>query len=134
MQSLKNENVNMQKQITRALIHANDNEQYGRKNSVRIYGIAISNDPRNENCKKLVSSLLTNQLGLDIEEGDMNAAHRIGQIREGKQPIIVKFFARDTKTHIMENRFKLKGNPIRIYDDLTVQNRRLLNRLKITKM
>ena len=100
MRSLKNEHVNMQKQITRALIHANDNEQYGRRNSVRIYGIAISNDPRNENCKKLVSSLLTNQLGLDIEEGDMNAAHRIGQIREGKQPIIVNFFCKGRKnTH-----------------------------------
>ena len=30
----------------------------------------------------------------------------------------------------MENRYKLKGTNIRVYDDLTLPNRKLLNRLK----
>ena len=129
IQQLESENINMQGKVNESLIHANNNEQYGRKESIRIYGIPVSMNPRFENCKREVSMLLRQKLGLYVEEGDMNAAHRIGPIIEGKQAIILRFFARDTKSTVMENRYKLKGTNIRIYDDLTLPNRKLLNRL-----
>ena len=63
----------MQGKVNESFIHANNNQHYGRKESIRIYGIPVSMNPRFEKCKREVSVLLRQQLGLYVEEGDMNA-------------------------------------------------------------
>ena len=128
--TLKQETVTLKNQVKQALVHSNNNEQYSRKTSIRIIGHEISDNPRNEDCRKLACELFRNKIGVNIEEGDIAGAHRVGRIIDGKQSIIIKFFSRDTKQMIIENKFKLKGTNIRIYDDLTLDNRKLLNRLR----
>ena len=62
----------------------------------RLFSIQTNPNPNIENCKKVASFFFTEKFGLFIEEGDIDAAHRVGRIRDGKQAIILKFFARDT--------------------------------------
>ena len=130
LEKLSVEKDNLSCQVREALIHANNIEQHNRKNSIRIFGIQTNPNPNIENCKKVASFFFTEKLGLFIEEGDIDAAHRVGRIRDGKQAIILKFFARDTKISVMEKRHKLKGTAFFVADDLTPKNSRLLNRLK----
>ena len=96
LENLSVEKDNLSCQVREALIHANNIEQHNRKNSIRIFGIQTNPNPNIENCKKVASFFFTEKLGLFNEEGDIDAAHRVGRIRDGKQAIILKFFARDT--------------------------------------
>ena len=127
---LREESVILKSQIKQALVHANNNEQYSRKTCIRIIGYPVAQNPQYKDCRKLSCELFMNKMCIPVEEGDIAGAHRVGKIVDGKQSIIVKFFARDTKQLVTENRFKLKGTNIRIYDDLTIENRKLLNRLR----
>ena len=127
---LRDESVILKSQIKQALIHANNNEQYSRKTCIRIKGYPVAQNPQYEDCSKLSCELFMNKMCIPVEEEDIAGAHRVGKIVDGKQSIIVKFFAPDTKQLVTENRFKLKGTNIRIYDDLTIENCKLLNRLR----
>ena len=130
LNDLQTENDNLKMQMKEPMIHANHNEQYSRKSNIRIFGIPSSTDSSQENCKTIVSDLCKSKLGIHIDEGDIDGAHRVGRVRQGSQPIIVRFFARDSKKAVLANRHKLKGSKIVVYDDLTLKNSKLLNRVK----
>ena len=130
MNDLQTENANLKMQIKETMIHANHNEQYSRKSNIRIFGIPSSTDSTQENCKAIVSDLCKSKLGIHIDEGDIDGADRVGRVRQGSQPIIVRFCVRDAKKAVLANRHKLKGSKIVVYDDLTLKNSKLLNRVK----
>ncbi len=115
------------------IILANDCEQYTRRWSVRVYGIAELDD---EDCTKLVVDVFKNNLGLSLNATHIEAAHRVGKTRvleDGKvipKAIICRFCDRRDRDRVMTNRKKLKGKKIAIADDLTTLNYKLLNRVK----
>ena len=59
-------------------IHANRNEQYSRRNSVRIMGLPVT---RNENCIELVTDLARDKLDMTLIDDDFEAVHREWQTK-----------------------------------------------------
>ena len=112
------------------MVRSNDNEQYMRW-SIRIHGHPLSDRPK-EDCKKEVISILHTKLKLNfITENDIDAANPISRSRDEKPPaIIVRFFKRDIISKILATRRDLKKTSHVITEDLTNLNQKLLNRAR----
>ena len=134
---IKKENENIRKQLkdreTRLQTHTdeiNNLEQYTRRNSVRIYGID-DKSPREtalETANQVIK-LANNKLSLKITTSDIDIAHRMGRYnKDANRPIICKFVSRFAKHEVIRERRRLKGTPIVIREDLTIQNAKLLEK------
>ena len=109
-----------------------DNEQYSRKNAIRVFGLAVPESRKDfENCKKTICDKLNeSQLGVHLSELNFSVAHRVGKVNNGKQAILACFYDRDLQRTVIRARKKLKGTGISIAEDLSEANVRLLNRLQ----
>ena len=110
-------------------------EQYSRKDSVRIYGIPDPEDER-ENTNDIVVKL-AKDIGVNITTADLSVSHRLGRDvwRGGKlRTIIAKFVRRQCKTDIMRNKKRLRDcqnyETVYINDDLTTLRNKLVMELK----
>jgi hypothetical protein len=127
--------------INETIKWANRNEQYSRRNNLKIHGIKLGDG---ENCRLAVCKVLTEDLGIHLKEGDVAVAHIVpGKRKPGRNddgedreppppPIIVRFSeaARDRRDEAIKRRRQLKGTGTVIYEDLTTLNAKLINRLK----
>ena len=105
---------------------ANCNEQYSRKFNIKVTNFSEENDENlNENFVKMVKD----ELKLEINNNDIIAIHRLKTRRQGVPPLIVKMKNSDIKTQVMRRKKQLKGKT-RMYDDITVKNRDLIQQLK----
>lgn len=147
VQNLKDNLKGHSSQINDCIKWSNKNEQYSRRNNIKIHGLALKD---NEDCRVAVSNMLRDKLKLHIKDGDIAAAHVVprrqkpgtvdanqaGEDGEARPPppppIIVRFFlaARDTRDEAIKRRKQLIGSHMAIYDDITTLNAKLLNRLK----
>ena len=108
-------------------IDLNNLEHYGRKCSVRIFGLRV----QNHNYPQAVLQLLRERLKLDINMGDIVAAHPLSAKSNNHiPPIIVKFLRPFNQEQVLRVRRNLKGSHIGITEDLTRRNIQLLNRVK----
>jgi hypothetical protein len=64
---------------------------------------------------------------------DIDCAHRVGPVKDEKQTMLVRFYARDLTNLSVSKKSSLKGSDFILYEDATVKNRRLLNALKLMK-
>lgn len=100
-------------------------EQYGRKDSVRISGVAETEGEKVEEVIKKIAEAA----GVEMETKDISACHRLG--RRGQRPrnIICRFVSRQTKSELMKKRKELKGKEgfqgVFINDDLTQMRQKL---------
>ena len=118
---------------SQTLIHAlNSQEQYSRRNNVRIFGIADT--VRNESAaasEDLALTVFNKKLGLDIRPEDVQIAHRTGRYTAlSTRSIIVQFVSRKAKKDVIGNRKKLRGSGVSIAEDLTPSNVRRLSAIK----
>ena len=133
---------NYEQKINDALIWANKNEQYSRRNNLKIHGLRVK---QNESYCDATSRLFKDSLGIDLNEGDITIAHPVPRRIRNQDagagnskkpsppdPVIVVFSAaaRDQREEAIKQRKKLKGQGMAIYEDLTSMNIKLLNRLK----
>ena len=111
-------------------IKANENEQYSRRNNLRIFGLHQSD--KNEDSISIVHAFITDKLKItNIKKEELAAAHRLGQSRQNAPPpMIVRFHTRDSRMTVLKNRKSLKGTPYVITEDLTKPNVNLLNRAR----
>ncbi|KAK9686108.1 hypothetical protein QE152_g37441 [Popillia japonica] len=103
----------------KVLVNKIDNlEQYSRRNSIRIFGVA---EKSNENIQDIVMNMCSEKLNIDFSLRDIDRAHRIGprQVGNKKRSIILKLTSFRCKMEILKNRHKLKGTAISIAEDLT---------------
>ena len=123
-------------QITEALQWANKNEQYSRRNNLKIHGLKVEDKT---SYRLAVSNMLNNKLGIHLKENDILVAHPVASRRprqaEGDSPsppIIVSFSAeaKDRRYEAIARRKQLKNTGIVVYEDLTQLNLKLINRLK----
>ena len=104
-----------------------DMEQHERKCSVRIFGLRV----QNQNYPQAVLQLLRERLKLDINMGDIVAAHPLpAKSNNHIPPIIVKYLRPYNQEQVLRVRRNLKGSHIGITEDLTRRNIQLLNRVK----
>ena len=120
------------------------NEQYSRRDNVRIFGIK---ETPNEDTTQLAINL-ANSIGVNLNRKDISVSHRLGPMRRSSKkgvvppprPIIVKLVRREDKISLMKNKNKLtkkKKNEmaedefnIIISDDLTNARNRMRRALQ----
>lgn len=114
--------------------NANDAEQYGRRNNIRVYGVPEPEGETSLQCELKVVKLINEKLQIPINRGDIEAAHRLGQKKApgpGEKakirPIIVRFLNRKATEDILGHRKNLKGSGVSVAEDLTHANFVLLN-------
>ena len=111
-------------------------EQYSRKDSVRIYGIPEpANDDTREDTNDIVVKL-AKDIGVIITNADLSVSHRLGRRGRGGKPrtIIAKFVRRQCKTDVMRNKKRLRDSQnyenVYINDDLTTLRNKLVMEMK----
>ena len=107
---------------------SNYNEQYSRKNNIKIHGLK---ERPNENTTKEVQSLLKSITNVELTNNDIIAAHRIPGKAGTPRPVLLKVRNNDIKSTIMKRRSVVKrsGNGLRLSDDVTKLNSLLINKL-----
>lgn len=106
VQPLKQRIKNLEQQLEAVKQKANDNEQYSRRSNVRIFGVKspdiITDSAVAENSIKSVVDFCKNELGVDLNEQEIDRAHRVGrQNGEKSRAIIVKFKSHASKVKVM---------------------------------
>ena len=107
----------------------NDLEQYGRRNSIRIYGVPEKGSENAEDTSETVINLLNDRIeDLNLTRENIDIAHRLGDQTSGKEDkkkkpgnrhIIVKFVSRMTREKIISRKKQMKGTHIFIGENLT---------------
>lgn len=131
--SLRKENgdLNLQvsdlnKRISKLEIEADAQEQYGRRNCLRISGVE---EHRDENTDDIVLSI-AQKLDLPITVTDIDRSHRVGKSVRGSRKIIVKFSTYRARQLMFAERKRLPGLPegrnIFINEDLTTKRSKIL--------
>ena len=107
--------------------YAVKNEQYSRKNNLRILGL---DEEEGENLEDKFIEVIISNLNETIERQEIEIIHRIGQgMSENRsteatsqnrkpRPVIVNFLSHKTKTRILLKRRLLKGKPLVIMEDM----------------
>ncbi|XP_013408787.1 uncharacterized protein LOC106172561 [Lingula anatina] len=104
----------------------NHNEQYSRKTNIRALNII---EKKEENLREIFIDMLQKEAKLNIEPTDIQAIHRIPGKQGSPRPVIIKLRNTDIKRTIMRKKRELKSGA-RLYDDITLKNLTLLNKLK----
>ena len=111
-----------------ALERSNYNEQFSRKNNVKILGIK---DVENETEAKLterVISLFKDKAEIEVEPSEIMAIHRIPSRQEPK-PVLMKLKNNNIKSRLMKQRKTMKQQGHKLVDDVTKKNTELISRL-----
>jgi hypothetical protein len=122
---LKSENEALRSELAEVKAKSNENEQYSRRNNVRIFGL-----PENvrENCYDVVLDLC-NELNIEVSRNELDRVHRVGRVSnvaDYRRPMIVKLIGHQSKLKLIKARKNLKGKDIYIREDLTKVNHALL--------
>ena len=80
-----------------ASARANYNEQYSRKNNIKMHGIP---ENKGEQLLEVVNEILT-EVGVAIEENEVMAIHRIPGQKDRPRPILVKLRNNEAKSKVM---------------------------------
>ena len=137
-EELSSELVKQNARLSNTEKELNDLEQYGRRWSVRIFGVKEPQGPDAretvEDCTEKAVGVFRDMIGLqDITSEDIEMCHRTGSLEKARankktRPIIVRFFSRQKRGLVLKNRKVLKGKKISVGEDLTIQNVRVLKR------
>ena len=105
---------------------ANYNEQYSRKNNVKIHGIKEAD---NENTLETVKKELLKTAKVKLEDSEVIAVHRLPVRDDQITPILLKVKNSDIKARIMRTRPTFKKAGKRLSDDVTKINSELIQKL-----
>ena len=105
------------------------NEQYGRRENVRLFGVE---EQTGQDVYQQVVDVVKGT-GVEICKSDISVCHRLPARGQSGKLIIVKIVRRETKLALMKKKSGLRhqsGRPISINDDITQLRARLLKSLK----
>jgi len=126
VENMKIQHEKVQMNISEKL---NEQEQYSRKNSIRITTLAedYPEETALETAEKVVKNL-NHHLKLNLSKNDIDIAHRLGKHKPEKRgrAVIVKFIQKTTKQNVLAKRKLLKGKGVAVYEDLTRLNSEVL--------
>lgn len=119
--------VEMEKEIAKRKKELNELEQYGRRNSIRIFGIPESKDETAEQTAQTAAEAINAHLSnVTLRRYDIDIAHRLGKKSRGNRPIIMKFVSRMTRDIVFRGRRSMISSNIYINEDLTALNNHIL--------
>ena len=125
----------LKSKLAEASTKANDNEQYSRRNNIRIFGLA---EFEGEDCYDVVLKLCQNDLDTIVTRDELDRAHRVGKPKEPRdgqsspppRAMIVKLAGHSAKMKFFRARRKLGPKKIFINEDLTKEDHKLLLHVK----
>ena len=129
MEKMTAENKELTILAKSAMSKANWNEQYSRKNNVKLHGVR---EDRNENTKETFQKIVKENTGVNVSDEDILAIHRIPGRKGYQRPILVKLKNNSVKSKVMRHRSAMKRksrNELRLSDDVTQLNSDLINKL-----
>ena len=87
---LRQEIAHVESKVDHVAIELNDVQQYLRRYDLRIFNVPVT-AIANKEVFDWIFEYFTQKLGVNIDEKDIDRAHRIGKERGGKVQIIVRF-------------------------------------------
>ena len=108
---------------------SNFNEQYSRKNNVKILNIPESTYESEQTLTEVVITALLAKGNVDLDPQDIVAIHRIPGKTGVPKPVLLKLKNNSVKTRIMKQRKAMKDAGQRLVDDVTKLNTGLIGRL-----
>ena len=112
-----------------ALRKSNYNEQYSRKNNIKVHGVK---EVKGEKVLEAVNKVLQDaKLELEIKEENVVAIHRIPGRKDQERPILIKMKNNSCKATVMRKRSDLKKatGGYKFVDDVTKLNTELIGEL-----
>ena len=114
------------------------NEQYSRKNNLRILGV---DEEEGEDLEPKFITLIKENLDEEVKPEDVEVIHRIGVKNVNRnenqrsapakpRPVIVRFLSNKTKSRLLVKRRQLKGKKLVILEDMAPDLSKRLKRLK----
>ena len=92
---------------------SNYNEQYSRKNNVKILNIQENRDENEDSITKSVTSILKTHAGVDLLLTDIVAIHRIPTKKGQTRPVLIKLRNNTAKSTIMRKMAPMKNGGYR---------------------
>ena len=108
---------------------SNFNEQYSRKNNVKILNIPEGTYESEQTLTEVVITELLAKGNVDLDPQDIVAIHRIPGKTGVPKPVLLKLKNNSVKTRIMKQRKAMKDAGHRLVDDVTKLNTGLIGRL-----
>ena len=131
VEDLKEEVVKLKSLLDTVTQKAIDNEQYSRRNNIRIFGIP---EVQGEDCYEIILNLCQGKLNIVCTREELDRVHRVGKQNTageaGPRAIIAKLRGHSTKMKFMKSRKNLVEEKIYINEDLTRENLRLLKQCR----
>lgn len=142
LDDLKSENAILKERLAdverECELKVDDLEQYGRRTSLRVFGIKES---EKENTDDIVIKLLEDKLAIKLPLEDIHRSHRVGRLEkkattkngnpnstaDRPRPIIVRFSSYRVRQRVFQAKRKLAGTGVVIREDLTRHRLALLN-------
>jgi len=126
--------INAVREETRqSLLLSNDNEQYSRRNNLRIFGFKPEQD---ENSCTAAVRFVKSHLHVPINDVDIEMAHMTnGPVRttseqQRRPTMLIRFRSKEKRDQVIRARRSLKGTHFAISEDLTALNIKTMNRLR----
>ena len=119
---------NQEQQTREAIKLGNHNEQFSRKNNIKIMNVEEEPSENEEKLTEKVCSVLSKQ-GVDLQKEEIIAIHRLPRRNQSRKPVIIKTINNSVKTRVMRKRREMRTAGYRIADDVTKLNTGLISRL-----
>ena len=119
---------NQEQQTREAIKLGNHNEQFSRKNNIKIMHVEEEPSENEEKLTEKVCSVLSKQ-GVDLQKEEIIAIHRLPRRNQSRKPVIIKTINNNVKTRVMRKRREMRTAGYRIADDVTKLNTGLISRL-----
>lgn len=117
----------LQKTVNKLEEQLDDVEQYERRDTLIISGPALPCEQNLENPASLVVTTIKEHLHINLNQADINIAHRLGPKRQNKdRPLIVKLLNRSKKSEIMDACVTVKPS-LYVNESLTPKRRIIFN-------
>jgi chaperonin cofactor prefoldin len=133
---LKNGIENFEKLCRKNRCISEEQEQYGRRNALRINNVPLAEIPKkggSYDTDSYIVELANNALHIDLSHMAISRSHIVGRIDKtrGVCQLIVKFTRYNTRQLIFASKSKLKDHPGNVYvtEDLTPQRYQLIGKL-----
>ena len=134
---IKHENVKLKQALSLAVYNVDAREQYGCRENIRIHVVAEKLNSNNDDGEEVVADIAA-ELGIDINECDVQRAHTLGKKKKspaGKpRQIIACFISYKKRNELLHAKKKLKGSKnyskAILTQDLSPLRSKLLNYVK----
>ena len=124
--------TDLQNGVDEARKLANDVEAHGRRWAIKCYGLTAPTKVETfSESKQIFLTFIHKELNItNIKHTEIDTAHRLGNLKNGNQVLLVRFFRREIVDYILKSKKMLKNTSFSTFEDSTALNQNLLFELK----